>query len=129
MKTARALAALLVTIACLILTGCDSGQGPLLINVSGQSVQLHVQTDRGEGYDGACEDQAAVWVGRSGATTTRVEIKMAAATHVLEGDDLLVRFGKDKATAFAIEATGPRKLEMREAEALMRNKPEIHRAY
>jgi deoxyxylulose-5-phosphate synthase len=129
MKTAKLLAAVLTALACSLLVSCDSGQGPLLINVSGQSVQLHVQTDRGEGYDGACEDQAAVWVGRSGATTTRVEIKMAAATYVLEGDDLLVRFGKDKATAFAIESTGPRKLELREAEALMRNKPEIHRAY
>ncbi|MBE2212430.1 MAG: hypothetical protein IAE82_01055 [Opitutaceae bacterium] len=129
MKPARLLAAVLTALACALLVACNSGQGPLLINVSGEAVRLHVQSDNGETYDGTCDDQAAVWVGRSGATTTRVEIKLAAATYVLEGDDLLVRFGKDKATAFAIESSGPRKLELREAEVLMRNKPEIHRPH
>lgn len=127
MKILHAFAAVMSTLAAALLVSCDSGHGPLLINVSGETAQLHIQTDNGETFEGTCEDQAAVWVGRSGALTIRVEIRMAAASYVLEGEALTTRFGKDKATAFVIEAAGPRKLTLSEAEMIMRNKPEIHR--
>lgn len=117
---------LLVLIACAF-PACRSGEGPLLINVSGKPADLAVYSENGDVERGTCGDQAAVWLGKSGSATARVEIVLDGVTYVLEGDELHTRFGKDRATAFVIESTGPRKLELREAEVLMRNRPEIHR--
>lgn len=124
MKLSNLLPAAVVALACCLLVSCKSGNGPLLINLSGQPARLVIQTDRGETFDGSCEDQAAVWVGRSGTQVSRIEIQMSAATHVLEGEELRTPFGKDHTTAFLIEATGPRKLTLDEAGILMRNRPD-----
>jgi len=125
--TVHALAAACIVFASTLLVSCKSGHGPLLINVSGETMTLRIHADAGGITDGECGDQAAVWVGKSGAQTTRVEIKMPSASYVLEREALNTPFGKDETTAFVIEATGPRKLTLREAEVFLRNRPTIAR--
>ena len=122
MTLRRVLFLILVPLAGLLLAACKREDGPLLINLSGETVRLHIESDRGDAIEGDCEDQAAVWTGEGGNSPRRIEITLGSVTHVLEGEDLLVPYGRDPITAFVIEAQGPRKLTMDEAEMLMRTR-------
>lgn len=118
----RNLVLALVSLCGLLLVACKRGDGPLLINLSGQTVHVHIVSEHGEPIEGECEDQAAVWTGEGGNEPRRIEVVLGPTTHVLEGDELLVPFGKDPMTAFVIEAQGLRKLTVEEAQMLMRTR-------
>lgn len=122
MKPKTTFITLLLVAASLMLAGCNSGQGPLLINTSGQTIRLVVHASDGSTYDGECEDQSAAWAGKSKLTVSTIEIFMGDTRFELSGDELSVPFGKDGTTAFIVENTGPRKLALDEAKILMRGK-------
>jgi hypothetical protein len=112
--------AVVVSVLALLLPGCKSGEGPLLINSSGQSARLVVHAVDGSRYEGVCEDQAAVWAGRARSVVARIEVFVGATRYELSGEELTVPYGKDVTTAFIIEKGRPRKLALDEARILMR---------
>ncbi len=109
-------------LVCAALVSCSSGEGPLVYNASGETISLLVHSDDGTVFEGTCENEAAMWVGKPRAKTVRVEVLIGDARHVLEREDLNTRFGKDEATAFIVEASGPRQLTLDEARILLRGR-------
>ena len=112
--------ALLLT--CAALVACSSAEGPLIYNASGRAIQLVVRSEDGSVFEGACDNEEALWVGKARTATVRVEIVSGGERHVLAQEELNTRFGKDETTAFIVEASGPRKLTLVEARILLRGR-------
>lgn len=111
-----------LALAAFLLAACDSSDGPLLINTSGKPIRLVVHSADGSTFDGECEDQSAVWVGKAKTTVSRIEIFVGEVRYELKGEELTLPYGKDRTTAFIVEASGPRKLALAEAKILMRGR-------
>ena len=95
------------------------GDGPLLVNTSGASVHVTIHSSDGSRIQETLTNQSAVWAGRARAHVEYVEVDVGEARFLIQGEALVMPYGKDSGTAFIIEATGPRKLTMAEARILM----------